>query len=226
MTPLLPRPDACLLDLDGVLVRTEELHHEAYRRMCAERGQALGWSFERYCLAAHYGRDRLRDELARELPALFAREPRWEVLYAEKSAIYLDLLGAGGAELMPGADELLRRLAERGAPRAIVTNSTAEQAALLRRHLPLLESIPEWVTRQDYRSAKPAPDAYVEAVRRLGVPAGRCLGLEDTPRGVEALSRAGVRAVLVTAIPYRDLGGVEPALRIRDLTELPAAWLP
>jgi beta-phosphoglucomutase len=219
------RPAAYLFDLDGVLVRTEELHHEAYRLTCAACGLDLPWDFPRYCVAAHYGPERLQQELRRELPTLFGGDLTWEALYRHKSRRYLELLASGDVALQPGAAEVLTRLAAAGASRAVVTNSTREQTLLLRRRLPVLATVALWVTREDYAAAKPAPDAYREALRSLGdPPAARCVGFEDTPRGLQALAGAGVPAVLVTAIEYPDLGGTAPLLTVTDLGALPP-WL-
>ena len=220
-----PRPEACLFDLDGVLVRTEELHFAAYGAVAAAAGRQLPWSFERYCLAAHYGQDRLRRELAGALPGLLPDEAAWQELYAAKSRVYLELLASSPVELLPGAGALLERLAAAGVPRAVVTNATREQTAIVRGRQPVLDSAAVWVTREDYREAKPAPDCYRLALARLGVDAGATIGFEDTPRGVQALAAAGVDAVLVTRIPYPELGA-EPILTIETLAHLPDALLP
>src|SRR5262249_59183392 len=48
---------------------------------------------------------------------------------------------------------------------------------------------------------KPAPDVFLEAARRLGVPPDACLVIEDSQRGVQAARAAGMRCV---AIPCRE----------------------
>ncbi len=44
---------------------------------------------------------------------------------------------------------------------------------------------------------KPAPDVYLTAARRLGLPAAECLAIEDSPNGVLAAKSAGMRCVAV-----------------------------
>jgi HAD superfamily hydrolase (TIGR01509 family) len=218
-------PATYLFDLDGVLVRTEELHFAAYRAVAVESGRELPWSFERYCVAAHYGPERLRRELAAALPGLLPDEAAWRALYGRKSRLYLELLGSSPIELLPGAAETLERLAAAGVQRAVVTNSTRAQTAVVRRAQPVLESAPLWVTREDYEAAKPAPDCYRVALARLGAVPETALGFEDTPRGVEALAAAGIPAVMVTRIRYPELG-TAPALVIGSLAALPGELLP
>ena len=46
-------------------------------------------------------------------------------------------------------------------------------------------------------AGKPSPAVYLEAARRLGVAPAACLVIEDSPNGVRAAHRAGMRVVLV-----------------------------
>jgi HAD superfamily hydrolase (TIGR01509 family) len=53
------------------------------------------------------------------------------------------------------------------------------------------------VTSEDYSRGKPHPDPFLEAARRLGVPATNCLVFEDTETGRAAAEAAGMQCVLV-----------------------------
>jgi len=47
------------------------------------------------------------------------------------------------------------------------------------------------VTKDDVLKGKPAPDIYLEAIKRLGVKDIECLAIEDTEHGLESAKRAG-----------------------------------
>ena len=53
------------------------------------------------------------------------------------------------------------------------------------------------VTAEDVAHGKPAPDMFLLAAERMGVPAGECVVFEDSVLGLEAAKRAGMTAVLV-----------------------------
>jgi beta-phosphoglucomutase-like phosphatase (HAD superfamily) len=53
------------------------------------------------------------------------------------------------------------------------------------------------VARGDYARGKPAPDPFLLAAERLGLPAGGCLALEDSPHGVRSAAAAGMMVVMV-----------------------------
>jgi HAD superfamily hydrolase (TIGR01509 family) len=194
-----------LFDFDGLLVNTEQLHHQAYINLCRNRGYALEWSFENFCKVAHYNSEGIRREIYRILPELHKQVPDWDILYAEKKQAYLDLVAKGAVQLMPGAHELLVRLQRVGANTCVVTHSAAELVNQIRQQHPILGSIKHWMTREDYSKPKPAPDCYHEAIKRYAAPQDAVLGFEDTPRGIRALIETSAKAVMVASIDYPEI---------------------
>lgn len=189
-----------LLDFDGLLVSTEHLHFQAYQRMCQKRGFILPWDFARFCSVAHKSSTGLKETIYKELPFLYKQEPAWDVLYKEKKREYKELLIQGHVELMPGVEQFLQWLQENKIKRAVVTHSPKEQIDLIKTQIPLLSSIPLWITREDYTDPKPAPDGYLRALEHLLEPGDRVIGFEDTWRGYQALVASGVPGVVVSSV--------------------------
>lgn len=186
-----------LFDFDGLLVDTEALHFAAYVAMCKARGVVLNWDFERFCKAAHFNSTGLQEALYAEFPELLAQEPRWEVLYQEKKRAYLEVLRTGTLTLLPGVAELLQALEAAGIKRCVATHSPREPINLIKERLPLLQTIPLWITREDYVHPKPSPDSYRKAVSLLGAPGDRIIGFEDSFRGIQALRGVECTPILV-----------------------------
>ena len=61
------------------------------------------------------------------------------------------------------------------------------------------------VTGDDVQFGKPAPDLFLLAAERLGVPPQSCVVFEDAPAGLEAAARAGMRRVWVPNAHTRHL---------------------
>jgi beta-phosphoglucomutase len=189
--------DLFLFDFDGLLVNTEELHCEAYRQMCKQRGYNLDWSLFEFFEVAHFASTDLRDSIYRKFPELQKEEPRWEVLYSEKKQCYEELLEKGDLFLMPGVEEVLIALEKANKRRCVVTNSTKLQVDLIKEKLPLLQTIPVWFTRENYREPKPHPEGYLKAIGELGQPSDKVIGFEDSTKGFQALKDAGVPTTLL-----------------------------
>ena len=125
--------------------------------------------------------------------------------------------------LMPGAGELLASLRAAGVPVALVSSSFRGLVdAVLDQGVGPFELT---LAGDEVCDAKPHPEPYLTAARRLGVPAARCVVIEDSPSGVAAAEAAGCAVLAVPSVP-----GVvfDPAPRrrvVRSLTGVTVADL-
>jgi HAD superfamily hydrolase (TIGR01509 family) len=132
-----------------------------------------------------------------DLKRRFALPESPEALAAEKNAIYLEL--ARDARAFPEMERFLRRVRARRIPVAAASGSSPH---VLRRVLDaagVTSQLDAIVSAEEVPRGKPAPDVFVEAARRLGVPAQACVAVEDSRPGVEAACRAFMRCI---AVPY------------------------
>lgn len=192
-----------LFDFDGLLVNTEEIHFQAYQKMCKGRGYSLPWTFERYCSIAHYDAEGIREKIYAEFPQL--KELDWMTLYHEKKKWVEKLLKEGAVKLMPGVAPLLTALKEQKIKCCVVTHSPPEQVNLICQQQPLLKTIDNWVTRNDYSHPKPNPECYLKAIQLYAQPGDKIVGFEDTPRGLTALMQTKAQPVLISQIPYPEI---------------------
>lgn len=206
-----------LFDFDGLLVNTEHLHYQAYVNMLQDQGIALDWSFSQFCAVAHLNATALKEALYAAFPQL---HPDWDFLYAQKKKAYLELLATGKVELMPGAKELLEALEKASITRCVVTNSLREQIDWIRSHIPVLQTIPHWITREDYSQAKPDPEGYLKAIQLYGKSGDRIVGFEDSVRGIQALKQTPALPVLICPShhPLVDLATQGDVLHFESLS--------
>jgi sugar-phosphatase len=101
-----------------------------------------------------------------------------------------------GVSACRGAADLLRELPP--AAWAVVTSAYRDVAHARLRHTGLPQP-KVLVTAEDVTHGKPHPEGYLSAARALGVPAGRCVVVEDAPSGVAAARAAGALPVGVSA---------------------------
>ena len=177
-----------LFDLDGVLADTEPLHWTAYREVLLELGVDVGIEeYRNRFISRGGGPEYAVDRYRLPITADELRE--------RKLPRYLALLRRG-VQARPGARAAIERL--RGGFRtAVATNSVRGEVDLILGSLGLAPLLDTVVTREDYRAAKPAPDAYLTAAARVGLGADECVVVEDTPRGIGAALAAGMRAIAV-----------------------------
>ena len=119
--------------------------------------------------------------------------------------------------MKPGVVELLDFLAGRGLPLAVATSAGRATAEHHLGRAGLLDRFTALATRDDVERAKPHPDIYLEAARRLGVAPERCLAFEDSNIGLEAAHAAGTMAFMVPDLlqPLPESAGQVPRRRPR-----------
>lgn len=193
---------AVILDFDGVIADTEPVHLRAFQLTLGENG--IGLSEQDYY--ANY--------LAYDDKTLFRKvlqdrgrghdESLITELTARKSGHYGNLI-KGNMVILPGVRDFLNDM--RGRYRLAIGSG-----ALRGEILDILEfgGIADFfeviVSAEDIENCKPAPDVFIEALRRLNESAGRtesvspdeCLVIEDSVSGVEAALSAGMKCLAVT----------------------------
>ncbi|WP_101743776.1 sugar phosphatase [Klebsiella aerogenes] len=101
-----------------------------------------------------------------------------------------------GIVALPGALNLLNTLNEAGIPWAIVTSGSIPVAHA--RHRAAGLPMPKvFVTAEQVKKGKPAPDAYLLGAELLGIPAQQCGVVEDAPAGLLSGLAAGCRTIAV-----------------------------
>jgi len=183
---------AFIFDCDGTLADTMPLHFRAWRRILAENGMPMSEEFF-YELGGKPTRrifELLRDEYGLKLADL-----DHAVLLKER--YFVDLIH----EVKPIEPVLqIARDWHGRAPLAVVSNGMRQYVELTLTAIGARDLFNTVVCVEDTARAKPFPDPFLEAARRLGVSPDECLVFEDSPLGVEAATAAGMQCVLVPRV--------------------------
>jgi HAD superfamily hydrolase (TIGR01509 family) len=194
-----------IFDCDGVLVDSEKISNDVLARMLRAEGlpttlkQARG-DYQGLLLGEIV--DAVEARLGRPLP------DDWVAHYErERSEVFRRELRA-----VPGVKEVVSRVTDAG-----VKVCVASQGKLEKTRLSLdLTGLRELFADSALFSAhcvpcgKPHPDLFLQAASAMGVEPANCVVIEDTPSGVTAAVRAGMRvfgyAADSDAAALRDAG--------------------
>lgn len=209
-------PAAILLDQDGTLVDSEPVWERAERGVAASLGGVLTAEHRRHMVGAPLSETiRIIREVspATDLPD--------DVLGRELVERVAGILRSDPIRWIRPAVDLLARCRESGARSALVTSSYRLITDVVGPRIP--GGVDLVVAGDDVARPKPAPDAFLEAARRLDVPISRCLVVEDSASGVSAGLASGARVV---AIPNQLPIAARPGLsRVCSADELDDAAL-
>ncbi|HEY8532902.1 MAG TPA: HAD family phosphatase [Micromonospora sp.] len=193
---------AVLFDMDGTLIDSERLWDVAMEELAA----AYGGRLSKRARQAMVG-----SSMATSMRILHAeldqpwRDPAEGIAFLERRVAELF---RSDVQWRPGAAELLREVRAAGIPTALVT-STARRLVEIALDTLGRENFDVVVCGDEVSAPKPDPTPYVTAIERLGVPAQRCVAIEDSPAGVRSAVAAGVTVVAVEgAAPVPPMEGI------------------
>jgi HAD superfamily hydrolase (TIGR01509 family) len=197
---------AVVLDMDGVLIDSEQLWDEVREQLARERGgrwheraqaDMMGMSSTEW---SRYMHDVIRlAEPPEEINAEVVR--RLLARYRES------------LPLIPGAVAAVERLAARW-PLGLASSSNREVIDAALELAGIAHLFRATVSSEEVEHGKPAPDVYLEAARRLGVDPTSCAAVEDSANGIRSARAAGMRVI---AIPNPHYPPSEDVLALADV---------
>jgi HAD superfamily hydrolase (TIGR01509 family) len=197
------RIGAVIFDMDGLMLDTERLHLENFRKAAQDFGyetpedvymQSMGMNSRdtEKLFHRHFGDS---------FPYVKIRD-RWRE-YAD------DHIGQFGVPHKPGLIDLLDLLRPLGFPKAVATSTRRENAIRLLEKVRIIEYFNAIVGGDEVSKGKPDPEIFLTAAERLRVEPATCVVFEDSPAGIRAAHAAGMTPILVP-----DLISPPPDVRV------------
>ena len=191
-------PDACIFDLDGVIVETSDAHFKAWQRLGETLGISFGEEFNEQ-LKGVSRRKSIEKILAiddRELP-----EAEIQRLMDKKNGWYQDAI----AELTPddildGVPAFLESLQEMEIPMGI--GSSSKNAQYIIDYLQLNDTFGVIIDGTKVENTKPDPEVFLKGAKALNANPANTIVFEDAASGVEAANNGGFMSVGVGSDEY------------------------
>lgn len=194
---------AYLFDCDGTIADSMPLHYRAWKKALAEWNCTYDEE-----LFYSWGGKPVRKIIA-DLNVMHGLQMPVEELAETKESYYLAQLPT--LQVIPAVLEHIEAQYGR-IPMAVVSGSRRESVVGSLSTLNLLDKFETLVCAEDYTHSKPAPDAFLLAAERLGVPPSACLVFEDTDIGIQAAIAAGMASVKVPS-PIERKNGTNSSLK-------------
>lgn len=179
-----------IFDCDGTLADSMLVHHRAWLAALRLHGATFDFDWELFTSRAGMSLPNTVEALNQQ----FGMTMDPEAVTAAQRAEYERFLPTV-RPIVPVVELALR--VARSAP---VSVASGGERNIVRRTLELIglgDTFSVVVTPEEVRHGKPAPDMFLLAAERMGVPPAECVVFEDSPLGLEAAQRAGMTGVLV-----------------------------
>lgn len=189
---------AVIFDMDGVLIDTEKHYNAAWCQAATE----AGFPFTReHALLLRSCEAKEGEKL---MQGIFGPPFDYYAIRERRRELVRERLAQYGLEKKPGVEETLRFLRAKGIKTAVATATALD---ITKSHLTtigvydLFDSI---VSAKNVAHGKPEPDVYLYACEQIGERPQDCMAVEDSPNGIMAAYRAGLRTVMVPDLTQPD----------------------
>lgn len=179
-----------LFDCDGTLIDSMPLHYRGWQHAIDEQGVEYVFPEDAYYRMAGMETTKVTAWLSAACGAVLDAEQMAE----SKRDFYTRHLGE--IQAIPTVADFARRVSATH-PLAIVTGGTRRIIKQALESTGLSDLFEHIVTYEDVENGKPAPDMFLLAAERLGVPPASCLVFEDGQPGVDGALAAGMQVVWV-----------------------------
>ena len=218
---------AVFFDVDGTIAETENFHRKAFNEAFKEFNLDWFWDEPIYkeLINIGGGKERIMYHIKRAWPEMLTYKnlsKYIDSIHKTKNEIYEDFLTESKIEVRPGIKRLIKELREQSIKIGLVS-STSEINLL---------NLFEKGLKIDYRkifdiiahgdstpNKKPSPEIYEWALEKLRLPAQACVAIEDSPRGLDAATKANITTIVTPSILTLNEEFKDAKLVISDLGE-------
>ncbi len=180
--------EALLCDIDGTLVQSNWLHASAWKDALA----VIGIEVDHDAVRRQIGKG--GDELIPVFVPWWRREAVEKPLKAYRKFLFqADYLAE--VKPLPDAREFLAKLKSVGIRLALASSADREDLEIYQKLVGIEDLVDKSTSADDTKAAKPNPDIFEVAMKKLGLPPEKVLALGDTPYDAEAAGKAGVWTV-------------------------------
>ena len=188
---------AFLFDLNGTVIDDMSFHIESWYQILNNLGATI--SLEETKLQC-YGKN--EELLERVFPGRFTPE-QMEAMIIEKETRYQENFRPY-LKLIDGLGDFLEASYQANIKMAIGSAAIPFNINYVLDGLQLHKYFPVVVSAYDVVESKPHPETFIQCAVKLNVAAENCIVFEDSPKGVEAAARAGMKAVVITTMHTKE----------------------
>jgi HAD superfamily hydrolase (TIGR01509 family) len=204
--------EAVIFDMDGVIVDSIPLHKESFSRIFKKF--SVPFSLERFNeingMTVEDSFNYIRDNY----------EGEFDVQQAIEEKRRADLKIAKRAPLIKGAIETLEKLHHKGFTLVLATSSPRREVEIILNRFNLFIYFDCLMTGDEVEKSKPHPEIFEKCVCKLKLNKTQCVVIEDSPDGIRAAGRAGIRCIALTSNHGKEELG-EADVIIDELSQIP-----
>ena len=197
-----PKVKACIFDVDGTLAETETLHLEAFNQVFSEFQLNWIWDQTLYKQLLQIAGSKNRINYFNNLSKPKLSNNLIREILERKNRIYIEKLQKNSVKVCSGVKELVNLLkSEMKLALATSTSKENVDALILKIWGEKTNAIFSAIsTPEEYAKNKPAPDLYINALKKLSLKPHQAIAIEDSEIGLKSAKAAKIKTIVVPSI--------------------------
>ncbi len=200
--------EAVIFDFDGVLANTDLYHFIAWKKAIRKAGINLDPSVQGEI------RGLTREATLKKILSIFDKEINSklaEEIQDDKNTLYKELINdVTKEEILPGIVDFLKYLKENDYKIGVA--SVSKNSETIIKNIGLSKYIDVIVDPDTVREMKPSGEIFVAAAKLLGVTPWKCVGIEDSQVGIDAINNSFMQSI---GIDFHGGGLTNCGLKLR-----------
>ena len=180
-----------IFDMDGVILDSEKIVLYSWKKVAEQYDLPHIEETMKKCIGLNY--DAANKVFTKEYNGKYD----FDFLKPKTSAYYYHYVEQHGLPLKPGIRSLLCYLKEQNYKTAVASSTRIAVVEKEMQQTGLYDYFDRLVGGDMIKNSKPAPDIFLLAAKRLGVPPADCCVFEDSPNGIRAAHAAGMKPILI-----------------------------
>ena len=197
-----PKVKACIFDVDGTLAETETVHLEAFNQVFSEFQLNWIWDQTLYKKLLQIAGSKNRINYFNNLSKPKLSNNLIREILERKNRLYIENLQKNSVKVCSGVKELVNLLKNK-MKLAVATSTSKENvdALILKIWGEKTNAIFSAIsTPEEYAKNKPAPDLYINALKKLSLKPHQAIAIEDSEIGLKSAKAAKIKTIVVPSI--------------------------
>lgn len=202
--------ETVIFDMDGVLIDTERVSFESYRKVLKEYNYDISHEF--YLTL-----------LGRNVPSIksifaeaYGSDFPFDEIYPKKSKLATEIVDKNGVIIKKGVHELIDYLKDNNYKIAVATSTRKERAHKLLSDIDVIDKVDFIICGDQVENSKPDPEIFLKAAKGLRVEPEACAVIEDSEAGILAANAANMKGFNVPDMKMPDDNMKRLAFKICD----------
>ncbi len=181
---------AVIFDMDGVIIDSEPMHHQAYHNMFDE----VGIEVPKSLYESFTGQSTLN--ICKRLCDHFNLSQPPETLVALKRKHYKQFFDKNSSlGLIEGVFDLIKNYHDNGLTLVLASSAAMSSINMIFDRFELNPYFKEKLSGADLKQSKPHPEIFEKAAKASGFKKNECLVIEDSTNGIQAAKSAGIYCI-------------------------------